>query len=283
VGTGVREGTKAAAAAVGGVGFGADVAVGGHFGGLPQVGSDAFAYLHQPQQTTLSADYLCNNDELQKIFDDLFNDPDEPIDFDRFCNEVIDEEFCSSVSSSSSSSIDDASASRDTTPSPVEATTTQTQHNVQHNYASLGGGYFGEEPPLPENLLADVGAPEEDSSLLDTTSTEAYMPMTYGAISPNQQVPSPSNATNYAQHPAQMSPVLSPSALTEESLYEQKYNNTSMCYIDESQSQEAMISVWEDELGNSQFYGNDDPYMLNYDENCLVESDAFWVESTIEA
>jgi hypothetical protein len=43
------------------------------------------------KQTALSVDYFCDNDELQKIFDDLFNDPEDPIDFDRFCNEVIEE------------------------------------------------------------------------------------------------------------------------------------------------------------------------------------------------
>jgi hypothetical protein len=189
------------------------------------------------KQIALSGDYFCDNDELQKIFDDLFNDPEDPIDFDRFCNEVIEEEFTSDKS-------------RDTTPSPVEATF-ETQASTE---------YY--EEPLPENVLCENFEGQQENVI------ETYGTVAYAAISPSQQVPSPSMYTN------SLSPVLS---VKEEHFYsEQKVDQMEQPMPVWDELQES-ITLIDD--GTISF---DDPFLLPY-EDVLISSDNLWVENTIEA
>jgi len=211
------------------------------------------------KQNPLPADYFCNNDELQKIFEDLFNDPEDPIDFDQFCNEIIDEELAS----------DEQQQSRDTTPSPVEETTFESQTTVSN-------GFY--EEPLPENVLCENGCEEV------VATEEAYGGRTLGypAVSPSQQVPSPSN-----MYTGNFSPI----SVKEETFYtEQKFADSTF----EQSMPNNNTTIWESSqefdydnntytlVEDGQVSFVNDPFLLPY-EDVLISSDNLWVDNIVEA
>jgi len=205
------------------------------------------------KQTPLSADYFCNNDELQKIFEDLFNDPEDPIDFDRFCNELIDEEFCTA-----DQNLGSTTDSRDTTPSPVaqEAAPVEETYHHPHDGPQPIDGYYA-DALLPENVLADGGE--------TGVSDAAYGPVTtcYSGVSPSQQVPSPSVYS------------LSPGSIKEEHYYVDKKFATIM--VDHQPT-----AVWDDLASQDQIYTLiEDGTVAAFDDPFLYE-DGFTSETLWE-
>jgi hypothetical protein len=113
---------------------------------------------------TLSLDYLGDNVDLQQIFDDLF--ADDELDIDKFCNDIIEEEYASSTSPSPStvSSVGESSPS-DYDRSRSSSFTSQTCEQTAASSSQ----------PLHY-------APAEEVNVANTVG---------GVLSPTQQVPSP--------------------------------------------------------------------------------------------